>query len=41
MSVRDKDGHLAIAKFPKNDDEFDIVTWEAVTLSLAEMAGLW
>ncbi len=39
-SIRDKDGHLAIAKFPKNDDEFDIVAWEAVTLSLAEMAGL-
>lgn len=39
-SVRDQDGHLAIAKFPKNDDEFDIVVWEAVTLSLAEMAGL-
>jgi serine/threonine-protein kinase HipA len=39
-SVRDKDGHLAIAKFPKKDDEFNIVLWEAVTLSLAEMAGL-
>jgi serine/threonine-protein kinase HipA len=39
-SVRDKDGHLAIAKFPKKDDEFNIVVWEAVTLSLAEMAGV-
>jgi len=39
-SVRDNDGHLAIAKFPKKDDEFNIVIWEAVTLSLAEMAGL-
>ncbi len=39
-SVRDKDGHLAIAKFPKKDDEFNIVIWEAVTLSLAEIAGL-
>jgi serine/threonine-protein kinase HipA len=39
-SVRDKDGHLAIAKFPKKDDEFNIVVWEAVTLLLAEMAGV-
>jgi serine/threonine-protein kinase HipA len=39
-SVRDKDGHLAIAKFPKKDDEFNIVVWEAVMLSLAEMAGV-
>lgn len=39
-SIRDKDGHLAIAKFPKKDDEFNIVAWEAVTLSLAEMAGI-
>ncbi len=39
-SIRDKDGHLAIAKFPKKDDEFNIVVWEAVTLSLAEMAGI-
>jgi serine/threonine-protein kinase HipA len=39
-SVRDKDGHLAIAKFPKKDDEFNIVIWEAVTLALAERAGL-
>lgn len=39
-SVRDKDGLLVIAKFPKKDDEFNIVIWEAVTLALAEMAGL-
>lgn len=39
-SVRDKDGHLAIAKFPKNDDEFNIVIWEAVALTLAEKAGI-
>lgn len=34
-SVRDKDGSLAIAKFPKKDDEFNVVAWEAVTLTLA------
>ncbi len=39
-SVRDKDGHLAIAKFAKKDDEFNIVTWEAVALTLAQNAGL-
>lgn len=35
-SVRDKDGRLAIAKFPKGDDEFNTVVWEAVALKLAE-----
>lgn len=39
-SVRDKDGHLAIAKFPKNDDEYNIVVWEAVALTLAKNAGI-
>ncbi|MCW8452617.1 type II toxin-antitoxin system HipA family toxin [Legionella quinlivanii] len=39
-SVRDKDSHLAIAKFPKKDDEFNVVVWEAVALSLAEKAGI-
>ena len=34
-SVRDKDGHLAIAKFPHKDDEIDTVRWEAVALTLA------
>jgi serine/threonine-protein kinase HipA len=34
-SVRDKDGHLAIAKFPHKDDELDTVRWEAVALRLA------
>ena len=37
-SVRDKDGHLAVAKFPKKDDEIDIIAWEAVALSLAKKA---
>ena len=39
-SVRDKDGHLAIAKFPHKDDEIDAVSWEAVALSLAKKAGI-
>jgi serine/threonine-protein kinase HipA len=39
-SIRDRDGQLAIAKFPHKDDEFDTVRWEAVALALAEKAGL-
>jgi serine/threonine-protein kinase HipA len=39
-SVIDKDGHLAIAKFPRQDDEFDTVKWEAVALALANRAGI-
>lgn len=39
-SVRDKDGSLAIAKFPKKDDEFNVVIWEAVALTLAKKAGI-
>ena len=39
-SVRDRDGELAIAKFPHKDDEIDIVRWEAVSLSLANKAGI-
>lgn len=39
-SVRDKDGHLAIAKFPHKDDDYNVVLWEAVALSLAEKAGI-
>ena len=39
-SVRDRDGHLLIAKFPRGDDEYNKVLWEAVTLKLAETAGI-
>ena len=39
-SVRDRDGHLAIAKFPHKDDEIDTVLWEAVALRLAAKAGI-
>jgi serine/threonine-protein kinase HipA len=39
-SVREKDGHLAIAKFPRKDDEINTVVWEAVALTLAQKAGI-
>ncbi len=39
-SVRDRDGHLAIAKFPNRGDEWNTVVWEAVALTLAEKAGI-
>ncbi len=39
-SVRDHDGSLSIAKFPRKDDESNVVAWEAVTLSLAKKAGI-
>lgn len=39
-SVRDKDGHLAIAKFPRQDDDYSTVLWEAVALTLARKAGI-
>jgi serine/threonine-protein kinase HipA len=39
-SVREKNGNLAIAKFPRKDDEINTVLWEAVALSLAQKAGI-
>jgi serine/threonine-protein kinase HipA len=39
-SVREKDGRLAIAKFPRKDDEVSTVLWEAVALELADKAGI-
>lgn len=39
-SIKDKDGHLAIAKFPRKDDEINVIAWEAVALSLASKAGI-
>jgi serine/threonine-protein kinase HipA len=39
-SVRDRDGHLAIAKFPRRDDDYNTVLWEAVALTLAQKAGI-
>ena len=38
-SVIEKDGHLAIAKFPRRDDEINTVVWEAVALTLAQKAA--
>lgn len=39
-SVADKDGHLAIAKFPKDDDDYSIGAWEEVAFRLADLAGI-
>lgn len=39
-SVIDQHGHLSIAKFPKETDEYSIETWEEVALRLAERAGI-
>ena len=39
-SVRDADGHLAIAKFPHKDDNSNVVLWEHVALALAVRAGI-
>ncbi len=39
-SIIDRDDHLAIAKFPKNDDTFPVSPWEATALSLAAKAGI-
>ena len=39
-SVRDRGGHLAIAKFPSQAGEVDAVLWEAVALTLADRAGI-
>jgi serine/threonine-protein kinase HipA len=39
-SVIEKDGHLAIAKFPRKEDEINTVVWEAIALSLAKKAGI-
>lgn len=39
-SVWDEEGHLAIAKFSRQNDEVDVIGWEAVALSLASKAGI-
>src|SRR5882724_10933605 len=38
--VRDRDNHLAVAKFPHKNDENNVELWEGVTLSLARKAGI-
>lgn len=39
-SVREKNGWLAIAKFPRKDDDISNVLWESVALDLAAKAGI-
>ncbi|MGH2604027.1 MAG: type II toxin-antitoxin system HipA family toxin, partial [Dehalococcoidia bacterium] len=39
-SVRDRDGHPAVAKFPRQGDEINTVRWEATALTLAAKAGI-
>jgi serine/threonine-protein kinase HipA len=39
-SVVDRDGQLAIAKFPKHDDMTQVTLWESVALQLAARAGI-
>ena len=39
-SIMDNDGTLAIAKFPKQTDEYSIEAWEHIALTLADMAGI-
>ena len=39
-SVTDQQGHLSIAKFPKETDDYSIELWESVALILAERAGI-
>ncbi|MBF8263870.1 MAG: type toxin-antitoxin system HipA family toxin [Parachlamydiales bacterium] len=39
-SIKDKDGHLAIAKFSRKDDEIDTIAWEALALTLANKAEI-
>jgi len=39
-SIQDHNSRLLLAKFPKKDDTFDEVAWEATTLSLAKRAGI-
>jgi serine/threonine-protein kinase HipA len=40
VSVIDQHDHLAIAKFPKETDEYSIELWESVALNLAKHAGI-
>lgn len=39
-SVVDRDGQLAIAKFPQHGDVLPVTSWEAVALKLAKQAGI-
>ena len=39
-SVVDQYGHLSIAKFPKDTDDYSTETWEEIALRLATQAGI-
>ena len=39
-SVRDNNGVMAIAKFPKDDDHYSVERWEAIALDMACEAGI-
>ena len=39
-SVRDSRGHLSIAKFPKETDEYSLETWQEIAFRLAKIAGI-
>lgn len=39
-SVIDQNGHLSIAKFPRETDEYSMETWEEIALRLAALAGI-
>ena len=39
-SVVDQHGHLSIAKFPKETDDYSIETWEEIAFRLARRAGI-
>lgn len=39
-SIKDKDGHLVVVKFPKETDDYSLETWEAMAFSMAKLAGI-
>ena len=39
-SIRDNEGHLSIAKFPRNDDLYSVGAWEHLALTMAREAGI-
>ncbi len=39
-SVRDNNGVMSIAKFPKNDDQYSVERWEAIALEMAAEAKI-
>jgi serine/threonine-protein kinase HipA len=39
-TIRDTNGSLLVAKFPRKDDDWPVILWEAVVLSLAGAAGI-